>query len=225
MSCIAAPVNGPFPRTADPLRTIVDGNETIWNTIWAAHQSFHLGHIDPRVASGLPSDTLMGTLGFAAVARIGRMICAVSALCLIVILPLQAMPRGERHEVRHEIDHLEDHWRDAVLNRNVPAMDSLLASDYMAITANGTLESKDETLAKLRSGALHIRSLEMSDRKVRFYGGTALVTSRAEVTGMTPDGELKGSYRYTRVYVKDRAGVWRIVSFEASKIREGSDHK
>jgi ketosteroid isomerase-like protein len=139
--------------------------------------------------------------------------------------PLSAIPRGERHEVRHEIDQLEDHWREAILNRNVAAMDALLASDYMAITANGTLQSKDEALANLRSGALHIKSLEITDRKVRFYGATALVTSRAEVSGTTPEGDLNGSYRYTRVYVRDAGGVWRIVSFEASRIRAPDEHK
>jgi ketosteroid isomerase-like protein len=138
---------------------------------------------------------------------------------------LNAMPRGERHEVRHEIDHLEDHWRDAILNRNIAAMDTLLASDYMAITANGTLESKEETLARMRSGAVRITSIDVTDRKVRFYGATALVTSRAEVSGTTPEGELKGAYRYTRVYVRDAGGIWRIVSFEASRIREPADHK
>jgi ketosteroid isomerase-like protein len=167
----------------------------------------------------------MGKVGFTVVAQRGWLAAAAAVLFLSAALSLSAMPRGERHEVRHEIDRLEDHWRDALLSRNVAAMDSLLAGDYMAITANGTLESKDETLSKLRSGAVHIKTLESTDRKVRFYGGTALVTSRADVTGTSPEGELKGSYRYTRVYVRDAAGVWRIVSFEASRIREPEEHK
>ena len=153
---------------------------------------------------------------------------AAGVLAFVVFaLPgsLGALPRGERHEVRHEIDHLEDHWREAVLSGNVGAMDALLAKDYMAITANGMLQSKDETLANMRSGAFHIKSIEITDRKVRFYGATALVTSRAEVTGTTPDGTLNGSYRYTRVYVRDASGVWRIVSFEASRIRESEERK
>ena len=169
----------------------------------------------------------MRTPGFNSPA-IGNRRLAAGFVLLFALGPafsLNAMPRGERHEVRHEIDHLEDHWRDAILNRNVAAMDSLLASDYMAITANGTLQSKDETLANLRSGTLHIKSIEITDRKVRFYGATALVTSRAEVNGSTAEGDLTGSYRYTRVYVKDASGVWRIVSFEASRIRQPDDHK
>jgi len=149
----------------------------------------------------------------------------LAPLILALALPLHAMPRSERHEIRHEIDHLEDHWRDAILSRNIAAMDALLAADYMAITANGTIESKEESLANLRSGAVRITSLEVTDRKVRFYGATALVTSRAEVTGTTPEGPLKGAYRYTRVYVRDANGIWRIVSFEASRIRTPGDHK
>ena len=135
------------------------------------------------------------------------------------------MPRGERHEVRHEIDQLEDTWRDAIIHRNSSAMDKLLADDYIAITANGTLQSKEQTLAILRAGTLRFTSIEFYDRKVRFYGQTALVTSRADVNGTTPEGDMTGSYRYTRVYVKDDHGGWKIVSFEASRIRHSEEHK
>ncbi len=135
------------------------------------------------------------------------------------------MPRGERHETRHDIDQLEEHWRNAVLAGNVAALDALLAKDYIGITANGMLQTRDEALASMRSGMLHFKSLTLTDRKVRFYGNTALVTSRAEVNGATSEGALEGSFRYTHVYVRDAGGVWRIVSFEASRIREGAKIK
>ena len=135
------------------------------------------------------------------------------------------MPRAERHESRHEIDQLEQSWKDALMSRNASSMESLLADDYIAITPNGTLQSKDQTLANLRAGNVRIKSIEFSDRKVRFYGQTALVTSRAEVNGTNPEGDFSGAYRYTRVYVRDSQGKWKIVSFEASRIREPDDHK
>lgn len=139
--------------------------------------------------------------------------------------PLSAMPRAEKHEVRHQIEHLESAWRNALLHGNTSAMDGLLADDYMAITPNGILQSKDQALASLRSGTVHITALDLSDRKIRLYGTTALVTSRAEVTGTDPEGNMSGAYRYTRVYVKDARGAWRIVSFEASKIREPGEKR
>ncbi len=155
-------------------------------------------------------------------------ITSVSVVVILLLLSaatVPALPRAERHETRHEIDQLEDSWRTAILNRNLAALDALLSDDYMAISAQGMLQSKDETLASLRSGATRFRSITYSDRKVRFYGTTALVTSRAEVAGISPEGELSGSYRYTRVYARDNQGNWRIVSFEASRIRNGDDHK
>lgn len=138
---------------------------------------------------------------------------------------LSGMPRAEKHEVRHQIEQLETAWRNALLRGNTTAMDGLLADDYMAITPNGILQSKDQALASLRSGTLHITALDLSDRKIRLYGATALVTSRAEVTGTDREGDMSGAYRYTRVYVKDARGAWRIVSFEASKIREPGERR
>jgi ketosteroid isomerase-like protein len=135
------------------------------------------------------------------------------------------MDRAERHESRHEIDQLEQTWKDAALRRDVHAMDNLLAEDYIAITANGTLQSREETLDNLKTGVLHFNSIDFSDRKVRFYGQTALVTSRAEVKGMSGEGNITGSYRFTRVYVRAPHGEWKIVSFEASRIRNPNDRR
>ena len=134
------------------------------------------------------------------------------------------MPRAEKHEIRHQIEQLEMAWRNALLRGNSTAMDALLAEDYMAITPTGILESKEQELANLRSGRVHFTSIELTDRKIRLYGTTALVTSRAEVKGTNPEGDLSGSYRYTRVWVKDARGVWRVVSFEANRIKEPRNH-
>ncbi len=98
--------------------------------------------------------------------------------------PFQAgILRAQKHESRHEIDRLEDVWRNALLKSNVAALDALLADDYMAITPSGTLQTKDQALASLRSGQTHITILNISERKVRFYRATALVTSLAQVKG------------------------------------------
>jgi ketosteroid isomerase-like protein len=158
--------------------------------------------------------------------------CPALALALAVsaatVVGQAGMPRGQKHESRHEIDQLEETWREAVMKGNTAAMSNLLADDYMAITASGTLQTKDQTLESLRAGRVHFSTLDISDRKVRFYGTTALVTSVADVQGTTSDGDVSGSYRYTRVYVRDATGAWKVVSFEVSKIREAgerSEHK
>ena len=147
------------------------------------------------------------------------LLIALIALCGISMLQA-GQDKTKKHDARHEIVGLENAWRDAVLNSDTNAMGALLADDYMAITASGTLQTKQEVLANLHTRRVHITSLLFSDRKVRFYGKTAVVTSIAEVQGANAEGDLSGSFRYTRVYVRDAQGKWKIVSFESSRIRE-----
>ena len=197
--------------------------------------------IDRRIDWGLPSDTLMPRARANTDTLIPpnrrRTFGRIFALALLAVLaafavgaspiPAQAggMPRAQKHESRHEIDQMEELWRDAVLKGDTAKMASLLADDYMAISPSGTLQNKEQSLASLSSGRMHFSSLELSDRKVRFYGTTALVTSLAMVVGNTPEGDLVGSFRYTRVYVRDAKGTWKVVSFEASRVRPAGQHR
>lgn len=142
-----------------------------------------------------------------------------AALCLVLANPAWAMPRHESHAIHKEIESLEMQWRDAVVGNNVSQMDHLLADDYIGISANGTVETKTQELAQRRAGTVRIQSLDLSDLKVRVYGDTAVVTSRAELTGVNGQSDISGNYRYTRVYNK-RLGQWKIVSFEASRIHD-----
>jgi ketosteroid isomerase-like protein len=93
------------------------------------------------------------------------------------------MPRTQKHESRHEIDQLEEAWRNAVLKGNTAAMDSLLADDYMAITPSAPCKPRSRRWKTCAAARMHFTTLDISDRKVRFYGTTALVTSVAEVQG------------------------------------------
>jgi ketosteroid isomerase-like protein len=185
--------------------------------------------LDQYALHGLPSVTPMPVAMKDSPMRMSRWMALGLMLVPIALAwaqPARAgMPRTQRHEVRHEIDQLEDAWRNAILKGNTAAMDALLADDYMSISANGTLQSKEQTLENLRSGRVHFTTLDISDRKVRFYGTTALVTSVATIQGTTTDGEISGNFRYTRVYVRNPQGTWKVVSFEASRIREPGEHK
>ena len=184
-----------------------------------------ISRIDLRIDSRLLSLSPMGMRKAPSSVVSKRLAVGLGILMVFAAAPMIAMPHSDRHEIRHKIEDLEKAWCNAVLHGNVTAMDALLADDYMAITPNGILQSRDQTLANLRSGAVHFDSIDLSDRKIRLYGKTALVTSRAEVSGTSPEGDISGSYRYTRVYVMDAHGIWHIVSFEASKIRSAQEHR
>lgn len=125
-----------------------------------------------------------------------------------------------RHEYKHEVEDAEDQWRTAMIDANGDGLGKLLADDYTGITATGAIQTRDQAVASLRSGSFKLTSLSISDRKVRIYGATAVVTSQAELTGSRDAESISGKYRYTRVYVRNAQGQWKIVSFEASRIQE-----
>jgi ketosteroid isomerase-like protein len=142
------------------------------------------------------------------------------------LLPAVApVPRSQRHEFRHEIDHLEEIWRNAMVSHDSAALENLLSDDYTGITADGAIQTKEQAVGNLRSGALKITTLNIADRKIRIYGATSVVTSLAEISGTRNDTVMSGRYRYTRVYVRNPQGQWKIVSFEASRIQEPAERK
>lgn len=134
-------------------------------------------------------------------------------------------PHEKRHEERHQIEEVVEQWRQAILHSNVSTLDSLLDDDYMAITASGTLRTKEQTLEALRSGKMHITSMDLFDRRIRFYGKTALVTGRIQAAGSTNEGDMSGNYRYTQVFIRDLHDKWKIASFEINRIREPKEHR
>ena len=156
---------------------------------------------------------------------------AVLLACLLTVtLPAQALAlpipftHRDNAQQHHEIEGLEQNWRQALLASNLREIDPLLATHYLVVPANGTLETKADLIALRRTGTIHLSELNLSDLKVRVYGDTAVVTSRAEVAGTNGGTDISGHYRYTRVYNR-RNGSWRIVSFEASRIPDGDHSK
>src|SRR5580692_6217484 len=113
-------------------------------------------------------------------------------------LPRPDLPKGQKHEIRHEIDHLEEAWREAILKQDPAAMATLLADDYMAITAFGTLQTKDQALANLRSGRMHFTTLDVFAGKAGCQGRTALLTRQGDGKGGSAGGDMCGGWRYTR---------------------------
>ncbi len=177
-------------------------------------------HFDSVLRGRLVSGTLMRRDKQVRRVRSWTLACTMLAAALwwLPVSTAWALPHRD-HSVRKYIETLEMQWRDAEVNNNVSEMAKLLADDYIGISANGTVETKSETLDARRAGTVKIQSLNITDLKVRVYGDTAVVTSKAALVGENGQSDISGNYRYTRVYNR-RLGRWKIVSFEASRIHD-----
>ncbi len=144
-------------------------------------------------------------------------------MLMLCILPASAKsiphPHRQPRQVVHIIQRLEQRLQQAELSGNTTIMASMLSDDYLGIYADGTLATKTETLAGFKNGKVHFTAIDTFDRKIRVYGSTAVVVSKARVAGVNDGENITGDYRYTRVYHR-RDRVWQVVSFEASMLHK-----
>jgi ketosteroid isomerase-like protein len=145
----------------------------------------------------------------------------VVTACTSFLVPVCAVA-GEQHhkshDIKQQVEQLEQQWRTAQLTGDVAAMDKLLSEDYIGISLNGQVNTKAQQLERLSTRRVTITKLDLSEMKVKLIGSIAIVTSRAEVEGTSDNVSVKGHYRYTRVYQHLPTGVWKITSFEATRL-------
>jgi hypothetical protein len=116
-----------------------------------------------------------------------------------------------------EILQLEHGIAEAVVKKDTAFVDRVWGDDFFYTGIRGELKGKADILAELKTGDLVFDVMEFDDIKVRVYGETVVVTGRATTKGRSPQGEITGVFRYTRVYV-NRQGQWRLVAFQGTPI-------
>jgi ketosteroid isomerase-like protein len=147
------------------------------------------------------------------------------AFALTICLPrAQAWMPHPHKEAKQQIEDLEQQWRAATLAADVPTLDRLLSDDYVGISWNGQLSTKAMWLDRTRTRNFSLSRLDLSDTKVKIVGNVAIVTARAEVQGTSDGTEMKGTFRYTRVYQRLPSGVWKITNFEATRVPDPGEH-
>jgi ketosteroid isomerase-like protein len=148
-----------------------------------------------------------------------------SACCLL--LPIAAGAQGAapggppHHDPKHarqQIAELEDQWKAATLAGDAGAMERLLSDDYVGISWTGQVNTKQMQLDRTRNRTLMVKTLDLTDVKIKVVGPVAIVTCRSEITGTNDGASIDGAFRYTRVYQRLPTGQWKITNFEATRI-------
>ena len=135
---------------------------------------------------------------------------------------LPALARQGLHERKHDakkqVEALEERWREARLAGDVATMDKMLSDDYIGISMTGQVSTKAQQLDRVREHRVVLTRIDLGDMQIKLVGAIAIVTSRADVTGTNDGVTIQGTYRYTRVYQRQPSGVWKITSFEATRV-------
>jgi ketosteroid isomerase-like protein len=147
-------------------------------------------------------------------ARVTSILCA-AATAAAVVASLAAGPAP--NAVGVEIRAMERQWNEARAKADVAMLDRMLAPDWTVTHGDGTMNTKAEYLADLKSGARTFSgAVKEDDVVVRVYGDTAVASGTSD-SAVTYNGKPSGgSLRFTRVYVK-RDGRWVMIVSHATR--------
>ena len=107
----------------------------------------------------------------------------------------------------------------ALLKKDAAGFGKYFADDAVVTGPDGTLETKAQLIADVKSGDLVLESSEVSDMKVRVHGDAAVATYATNDKGKFKTMDIAGHYRWTDVFVR-RGGTWQIVAGQGTPVAQ-----
>ena len=161
---------------------------------------------------------------------IAVLITAASSLALsqtVVKKPDQSKPIGEKvaekvaatPSAEQAVKLLFDELVVSYTKNDAAAPARILADDFTFTNPFGEVMTKEQRIGEIKPGGIQFDSYTVDDVNVRVYGDTAVVTSRATLSGKRGDQSLSGQYRGTSVFVK-KGGTWQVVAAQSTRIPE-----
>ena len=105
---------------------------------------------------------------------------------------------------------LERQWVKAALAGKGEAVAPLLATNFVSVQSDGTMQTKAEYVATTSKGKWQVN--EVSDMKVQVHGDSAVVTGVWTAKGTDGTGRaFDGKERFADTWVKMPDGTWQCV--------------
>jgi ketosteroid isomerase-like protein len=118
-----------------------------------------------------------------------------------------------------ELMQLEQKLADALMKGDVATIASHLADNATFIDPSGTVNTKAQFEADIKSGALKLESSKIEDMKVQAHGEVAIVTYKTTDKGTYKGQDISGDYRWIDVFAK-RDGKWWLVAGQGTRIQK-----
>lgn len=112
---------------------------------------------------------------------------------------------------------MERNWAKAIVERNIAKVREIVAADAVLTTPDGTVQSLDDDLAELQSGAFTAELYDSFDMRVKLYGDCAVVTGKTKLKGKYNGENVQDQFRWTDTFVK-RKGRWQVVASQATPL-------
>ena len=104
----------------------------------------------------------------------------------------------------------------AVRKNDIATVSSFLADDLVYTHSTGIVESKQEYLAKLKSGDQKYAGIELINPKIRTYGDAAVLNTQTRMTGATKGVPFDNTLFLMQVWVK-QGGSWKLAAHQTTR--------
>ncbi|HAE82843.1 MAG TPA: nuclear transport factor 2 family protein [Ktedonobacter sp.] len=120
-------------------------------------------------------------------------------------------------QIEQEVLRLADAWATAELRGDTAFLEARLTDDFIGIGPLGFMLTKQEWLARHRSGDLKYDAFNLDEVKVRVYNDAAVLTGRQVQNAAYRGNPIQGQFRTTLVFVQQQ-GQWQLASLQLSTI-------
>ena len=110
---------------------------------------------------------------------------------------------------------LDTEYQLAVKNNDADTMNRILADDFVLVLGTGETHSKADLLNDARTKRVQYEHNEDTDKTVRVWGDTAVITSKLWLKGVDKGKPFEWHVWFTDTYVRTPSG-WRYVDGFAS---------
>jgi ketosteroid isomerase-like protein len=116
---------------------------------------------------------------------------------------------------REQVLSLAQAWADAEQRGDVDFLARNLVDDFVGVGPRGFLLTKEQWLARYRSGELRNESFALEEVAVRVYGEAAVAVGIQDQRTSFQGRDASGRFRATLIVVR-QAGRWLIAGWQAS---------
>ena len=120
-------------------------------------------------------------------------------------------------ESQQEITALLDRYDEALRNKDVAALEQIWADGLTFVNPRGEVLTKQQRLDNIKTGATEVKSSELSDRRIRVYGDTAVATMQVALQAQYSGEDRSGKYRVT-IVLRKANGTWQMVVVQMTPI-------
>ncbi|HMI87037.1 MAG TPA: nuclear transport factor 2 family protein [Polyangiaceae bacterium] len=151
--------------------------------------------------------------GFAAIAVVAA-IAAGFALWRAPSAPRSTVGAEDDEQV---VLRVQREWMEAIRDKDVAALDRILADDYTFTDSRGRVSHKEDSLRQARATGSRMKAFHTSERKAQIHGDVAVITGRVRTEGETGGTPYDAEAQFTDVLARID-GQWRAIAAHASSL-------